>query len=123
MARLAAQLDFFHQPLGAELPQRLLLVFQVQVWKVLEELIEFLQEQEEQYRLGKSFCDRVVELTDEATLSRMWESSEALPSMPELEEPRKNFRKSGATFLLYKKCRAESVGAVPKKSGAAAPDV
>jgi len=42
----------------------------------------------EQYRLGKSFCDRVVELTDEATLSRMWESSEALPSMPELEEPR-----------------------------------
>ena len=42
----------------------------------------------EQYRLGKAFCDRVVELTDEATLSRMWESAEALPSMPELEEPR-----------------------------------
>jgi putative hydrolase len=42
----------------------------------------------EQYRLGRTFCDRVVELTDEPTLSRMWESAEALPSMPELEEPR-----------------------------------
>ena len=42
----------------------------------------------EQYRLGKEFCDRVVELTDESTLSRMWESAEALPSMPELQEPR-----------------------------------
>ena len=42
----------------------------------------------EQYRLGREFCERVVELTDEATLSRMWESAEALPSMPELEEPR-----------------------------------
>jgi uncharacterized protein (DUF2342 family) len=29
-----------------------------------------------------------VELTDEATLARMWDSAEALPSMPELEEPR-----------------------------------
>jgi coenzyme F420 biosynthesis associated uncharacterized protein len=42
----------------------------------------------EQYRLGRAFCDTVVELTDEATLSRMWDSAEALPSMPELEEPR-----------------------------------
>jgi putative hydrolase len=42
----------------------------------------------EQYRLGRDFCERVVDLTDEATLSRMWESAEAMPSMPELEEPR-----------------------------------
>jgi coenzyme F420 biosynthesis associated uncharacterized protein len=42
----------------------------------------------EQYRLGRAFCDTVVELTDEATLSRMWDAAEALPSMPELEEPR-----------------------------------
>ncbi len=42
----------------------------------------------EQYRLGSEFCEKVVELTDEATLSRMWDSSESLPSMPELEEPR-----------------------------------
>jgi coenzyme F420 biosynthesis associated uncharacterized protein len=41
----------------------------------------------EQYRLGRGFCDRVAELTDERTLARMWESPEALPSMPELEEP------------------------------------
>ena len=32
--------------------------------------------------------DGFVELTDEATLARMWDSAEALPSMPELEEPR-----------------------------------
>ena len=42
----------------------------------------------EQYRLGRAFCGSVVELTDEATLARMWDSAEALPSMPELEEPR-----------------------------------
>jgi putative hydrolase len=42
----------------------------------------------EQYRLGRTFCDQVAEATDEATLARMWESAEALPSMPELEEPR-----------------------------------
>jgi putative hydrolase len=41
----------------------------------------------EQYRLGRHFCDRVAEQTDERTLSRMWESPDSLPSMPELEEP------------------------------------
>ena len=41
----------------------------------------------EQYRLGREFCARVAELTDEATVARMWESPEALPSMPEFEEP------------------------------------
>jgi putative hydrolase len=42
----------------------------------------------EQYRLGRAFCDSVVELTDEATLGRMWDSPEALPSLPEIAEPR-----------------------------------
>ena len=42
----------------------------------------------EQYRLGRAFCDHVAGATDELTLARMWESAEALPSMPELEEPR-----------------------------------
>ena len=42
----------------------------------------------EQYRLGRAFCDAVVEATDEMTLARMWDSGEALPSLPELEEPR-----------------------------------
>jgi putative hydrolase len=42
----------------------------------------------EQYRLGRAFCDHVAEATDELTLARIWESAEALPSMPELEEPR-----------------------------------
>jgi uncharacterized protein (DUF2342 family) len=41
----------------------------------------------EQYRLGREFCARVSELTNETTLARMWESAEALPSMPEFEEP------------------------------------
>ena len=42
----------------------------------------------EQYVEGRAFCDTVVELTDEATLSRMWESAEAMPSLPEVGEPR-----------------------------------
>jgi putative hydrolase len=42
----------------------------------------------EQYVAGRAFCDTVVELTDEATLSRMWESAEAMPSLPEVGEPR-----------------------------------
>jgi putative hydrolase len=41
----------------------------------------------ERYRLGRTFCDRVAAQTDERTLARMWDSAEALPSMPELEEP------------------------------------
>jgi len=42
----------------------------------------------EQYVVGRRFCDLVVDLTDEATLARMWGSAEALPSLPEIEEPR-----------------------------------
>jgi putative hydrolase len=42
----------------------------------------------EQYAQGRAFCDAVVELTDEATLGRMWADAEALPSLPEIEEPR-----------------------------------
>ncbi len=54
--------------------------------QALERLLG-LEMKREQYRLGSQFCLRVVELTDEATLARMWESPESLPSMPELEEP------------------------------------
>jgi putative hydrolase len=39
------------------------------------------------YQKGREFCDRVVEQTDEATLARVWEAAESLPSMPEIEEP------------------------------------
>jgi putative hydrolase len=42
----------------------------------------------EQYRAGRAFCDAVVSMTDEATLARMWESAEAMPSLPEVAEPR-----------------------------------
>ncbi len=42
----------------------------------------------EQYRLGRAFCDAVAKATDEATLARMWDSPDALPSLPELDEPR-----------------------------------
>ncbi len=42
----------------------------------------------EQYAMGRAFCDAVVEQTDETTLARMWQSAAALPSLPELEEPR-----------------------------------
>jgi putative hydrolase len=42
----------------------------------------------EHVALGRHFCAAVVELTDEATLGRMWASAEALPGLAELEEPR-----------------------------------
>jgi uncharacterized protein (DUF2342 family) len=42
----------------------------------------------EDYLAGRAFADRVAELTDEATLARMWEDAESLPSAPEIDEPR-----------------------------------
>jgi putative hydrolase len=42
----------------------------------------------EQYVQGRAFCDTVVELTDESTLATMWDSADAVPSLPEIEEPR-----------------------------------
>ncbi len=39
------------------------------------------------YAAGRTFCDTVVEQTDEATLARMWESPDAMPSLPEIGEP------------------------------------
>jgi putative hydrolase len=42
----------------------------------------------EQYEAGRRFCETVVELTDVATLTRMWDSPEAMPSLPEVAEPR-----------------------------------
>jgi putative hydrolase len=47
-----------------------------------------LEGEEEASRLGRAFADRVAELTDDRTLARMWEGPDALPSWPELEEPR-----------------------------------
>ena len=42
----------------------------------------------EHYEAGRRFCDFVADQTDEVTLARMWESAEAMPSWPEVEEPR-----------------------------------
>jgi putative hydrolase len=42
----------------------------------------------EHVELGRRFCDTVVELSDEATLTRMWADADALPGLAELEEPR-----------------------------------
>ena len=42
----------------------------------------------EHVELGRRFCETVAELTDEATLSRMWADADALPGLAELEEPR-----------------------------------
>jgi len=40
------------------------------------------------YRQGRAFCDAVTEATDEATLARIWDDPDAMPSLPEIEEPR-----------------------------------
>ena len=41
----------------------------------------------DQYVVGRRFCDAAAERSDEQTLAKMWDSAEALPSLPELEEP------------------------------------
>jgi putative hydrolase len=58
-----------------------------QVDPVFERLLG-IEVKREQYRLGRAFCGAVAEATDELTLARMWDSAEALPSLPELDEPR-----------------------------------
>lgn len=54
--------------------------------QALERLLGLEMNAEEHAR-GRAFFARVAELTDEATLGTMWSSAEALPSVPELEEP------------------------------------
>jgi putative hydrolase len=41
----------------------------------------------EQYAIGRRFCDLAAEQSDEQTLAKMWDSADALPSLPELVEP------------------------------------
>jgi len=41
----------------------------------------------EQYAAGRAFCDAVAGQTDEVTLARMWDSTDAMPSLPEIGEP------------------------------------
>ena len=36
---------------------------------------------------GRAFCDAVASTADEAILARMWDGADALPSLPELDEP------------------------------------
>ena len=40
-----------------------------------------------QYQAGRAFCDAVTERSDEATLARIWDSADAMPSLPEINEP------------------------------------
>ena len=41
-----------------------------------------------QYELGKAFCDAVVADSDIATLNRVWDSPEAMPTLAELRDHR-----------------------------------
>ena len=42
-----------------------------------------------QYELGKRFCDAVVESDGIATLNRVWESPERIPTLAELDDPKR----------------------------------
>ena len=42
----------------------------------------------DRYSSARTFCETVAELADQATLARIWEGADALPSLPELDEPR-----------------------------------
>jgi putative hydrolase len=54
--------------------------------RLIERLLG-LEVKDEQYRLGRAFCERVTDLTDQQSLAKMWDGPDSLPSMPELEEP------------------------------------
>lgn len=55
--------------------------------RMMERLLG-LELKREQYALGRAFCEQVASATDDRALARMWDGPDALPSMPELEEPR-----------------------------------
>jgi uncharacterized protein (DUF2342 family) len=40
-----------------------------------------------QYKLGKAFCDAIVEESGIDGLNRVWSAPEALPTADELEQP------------------------------------
>jgi putative hydrolase len=46
-----------------------------------------IEMKKDQYMLGRTFADTVAAETDEQMLSKMWDSPDALPSLPELQEP------------------------------------
>lgn len=49
-----------------------------------------------QYRLGKAFCDEVVNQADEDELHRVWRSPGDLPDLEELAQPRRWLARVGA---------------------------
>jgi len=57
-----------------------------QVDPVFERLLG-IEMKREQYVVGRRFCDTVAGWSDERMLAKMWDSADALPSLPELEEP------------------------------------
>jgi len=48
-----------------------------------------------QYRIGKAFCDEVVTEAGVARLNDIWRAPEALPTLPELDEPLDWLRRTG----------------------------
>lgn len=56
--------------------------------RIIERLLGF-DVKMRQYRLGKEFCDGVVAEAGIETLNRVWSRPEALPSVAELEQPRR----------------------------------
>jgi uncharacterized protein (DUF2342 family) len=55
-------------------------------WRVLERLLG-LELKMRQYKLGRDFCDAVVDAAGPPGLALAWSGPEALPSMAELERP------------------------------------
>ncbi|HEV2812446.1 MAG TPA: zinc-dependent metalloprotease, partial [Solirubrobacteraceae bacterium] len=66
--------------------------------KLLERLIG-LELKMRQYELGREFCDAVVERGGIEALNRVWRSPEALPTLPELEDPTAWIRRTAAPLL------------------------
>jgi putative hydrolase len=49
-----------------------------------------------QYEDGKRFCDGVVERQGIEALNRVWDSPEALPTLPELSRPERWLERTGS---------------------------
>ena len=75
-----------------------------------------------QYRLGKAFCDAVVEEAGIEGLNRVWRAPEALPTLAELEQPEGWLRRVGAGVgrpgrLALSRRRPQRRGDLPHHSG------
>ena len=86
LARSPLRQDHPQAAVGAQLPDRRLLLG-VFAFACLVFALTGLEMKMRQYEVGEKFCAAVVRESDLATLNRVWESAESMPTMDELKNP------------------------------------